>query len=227
MGNGAGNQYPFNHIERIEILKGPTNSPGVWSPTTNSRSRCSAYIFYKQGLKSAEFNPAVHLFPSYWPGILDAYELSLKSQFFDNRVQLNLAVFYFDYRDYQQAGYPGIGTQLAYNADLAEVYGFEARLDIAITDKFTISRAITVLDREIVWFDGMARTSLQDGTSPQIDPSGNPLSIAADFVGKISATYDVSTDSSEFAATVPSWTMTVIWPTFPIGGSHGFLSVTC
>lgn len=54
-----------------------------------------------------------------------AYEMGFKSEWFDNRLQVNLAGFYYDYQDYQAVIYlANIGGETR-NASDAEVYGAE------------------------------------------------------------------------------------------------------
>ncbi len=159
------------------------------------------YLSYNRGLKSGGFNQAIEPYPPYRPEILDAYEIGLKSQLLDNRIRLNLAGFYYDYKDIQQNGYPGIGTQVAYNAAAAEIYGIDGSIDIAVTDNLTISSGFAILDSKFTEFEGLAPTFTQSGTALLIDPTGNSLPFASPFVSNITANYNLPTDIGDFSAT--------------------------
>ena len=63
---------------------------------------------------------------SYDPEQLDAFEIGFKSTLADGRAQLNGAVYYYDYRDYQAFNIVGIDT-LTINTD-AESMGAELEL---------------------------------------------------------------------------------------------------
>jgi iron complex outermembrane receptor protein len=85
---------------------------------------------------------------SYNPEHLRSYEIGAKNRFFDNRVEINIDGFYYDYRDYQvnylgfinptSAGIFGVLTQ---NAQGATVYGadIETRFLVTTADRFDVS----------------------------------------------------------------------------------------
>ncbi|MFK7897782.1 MAG: TonB-dependent receptor [Myxococcota bacterium] len=67
------------------------------------------------------------------PERIDAVELGMKSQFWDARVRMNWALFYYDYQDiqvFQLKNAGAVPVQQLINADDADVLGFEAELDI-------------------------------------------------------------------------------------------------
>ncbi|MBB6254608.1 TonB-dependent receptor [Nitrospirillum iridis] len=64
----------------------------------------------------------------YQPEKLTAYEVGVKNQFMDKRLQLNLTGFYYDYRDFQVSAIGQVAGQastVTVNAGTAEVYGVE------------------------------------------------------------------------------------------------------
>src|SRR3546814_19184383 len=78
------------------------------TPFFPSRRFSDLYVSYNRGYKSGGFNlldvgalnrPTGHVSPSYNPEIVDAYEVGLKSDLFDRRLRLNVAAFYYDYKD--------------------------------------------------------------------------------------------------------------------------------
>jgi iron complex outermembrane receptor protein len=64
------------------------------------------YASVNRGIKGGGFNAAAISgipisYVPYEPEVLTAYEIGVKSTFFDQRAQLNTSVFYYDYEDYQ------------------------------------------------------------------------------------------------------------------------------
>lgn len=83
---------------------------------------------------------------SFQPEGLTAYEIGLKSEFFDNRVRLNLAGFISDYKDLQVSVFT---TVLNYeNAGKANIKGVEGELTLAPIDGLTIGANFGLLDFE-------------------------------------------------------------------------------
>jgi outer membrane receptor protein involved in Fe transport len=74
------------------------------------------------------------------PDSLWSYEIGSKSRFLDNRVSLNLAAFYVDWRNIQQDIYlPSAGFDFETNVGKATSSGFEFELRARVTDDLTLS----------------------------------------------------------------------------------------
>ena len=82
------------------------------------------------------------------PESLDAWELGFKSSFLDNRVQLDAALFSYQYENLQQfitdAGIPTLD-----NAPESEITGFDANLRFANESGFYGQASISILDSEV------------------------------------------------------------------------------
>lgn len=85
------------------------------------------------------------------------YELGFKSQWLDNRLRLNASIFYTEWSDLQLESFrflvPGnlqSKFALTSNIDEAEAMGLEIEFAAAITDRFTVSGGIGILDTEII-----------------------------------------------------------------------------
>ena len=83
------------------------------------------------------------------------YEIGIKTEFLDNRVRLNAAVFYMDWTNLQveafrllTAGDPSSNFEQTVNVD-SEATGIEVELTAAPTDNFMIGGSIGYLDTEI------------------------------------------------------------------------------
>jgi iron complex outermembrane receptor protein len=109
------------------------------------------YVSYNRGVKAGGFNAP--LFPdtigntsliSFKPETLISYEAGAKYEFFDHRVRLNGAVYYYDYRNYQALTYTGL-EQLIRNAD-ARHEGAELEVEAQPTEAVRIGFGIAYID---------------------------------------------------------------------------------
>jgi iron complex outermembrane recepter protein len=81
-------------------------------------------------------------FVTYDPEELTAFELGLRNRLFDNSLQLNVELFYWDYKDHQVAyvGFNSIGAPgfITSNAGAAEIYGADVDLTWRLTGADTL-----------------------------------------------------------------------------------------
>ena len=121
-----------------------------WNVTDKSLLYASASNAYKAGGYFDGLNNV------YQPEKLTAYEVGSKNRFFDSRVQVNLAAFYYDYRDFQ-ATYvvtlPG-GARVAAtgNAQKARSEGLEAETIYLVTPTDRIGFQCHLSGRQIRGF---------------------------------------------------------------------------
>ena len=91
-----------------------------------------AYATISRGFKAGGFNllsrpdqPGAAL--GYAPETLTAYEAGLKNRFFDNRLQLNVSGFYWDYKNHQEPhltiALPGDFSLVYENAGASKIFG--------------------------------------------------------------------------------------------------------
>lgn len=122
------------------------------------------YGLWSRGYRAGGFNgrPATLSAATtpYNPETLDNFELGFKSQFLDNRVRLNGALYLMKYSDMQQdLDVPAPGTSTGrenrtINASEAELKGFELDLTAQITENFTLSGNVGYLDAKYKNFVG-------------------------------------------------------------------------
>ena len=131
------------------------------------------------------------------------YEVGAKTEWFDNRLRLNLAVFHTDYKDLQilqllePEGSP-IGTPgqlVTQNAADAEIRGAELEFTLVPLEGLTLSGSYTYLDTEFSNF------FIPDGFRPPggVDPAdssreGNDLRNAPEHAFNILARYEMFLD---------------------------------
>ena len=83
---------------------------------------------------------------TYKPEHLIAYEGGLKGKFLDNRLQLNLAGFYYDYSDLQVSSVSAqTNTLQTQNAARARIYGGELEARYAVTPEDRVNLSISAL----------------------------------------------------------------------------------
>jgi len=105
-----------------------------------------------------------------------AYELGVKSRFWDGRAQVNAAIYYNDYSDFQVE--EGVLNILIENAADVESQGFEIDGSFLLTENFTVMANYSYLD-----------ATFESGSITGIDVSGRNLARAPENTGAIVANY--------------------------------------
>jgi iron complex outermembrane receptor protein len=157
------------------------------------------YASWSRGYRSGGFNgrglSLVSATRPYDPETVDAYELGLKSEFWDRRIALNIAGFYTDYKDIQQsttitlAG--GVGNEtIVTNAASAKIKGVEADLTFRPIQALTIRSSFGYTDSK---FGGFVTSQPVTGVAfpVQFDLSGVDLIYAPKITFSINAEYGV------------------------------------
>ncbi len=131
-----------------------------------------------------------------------AYEAGVKASFADRKIQLNLAGFYYDYRNKQVRGklFDVIfGTiDLLVNVPKSRIWGAEAELTIRPVDGLTLTGAVTHLNSKVqryIGFDGFGGVDNPNyivGGDNREDLSGNPLPYTPKWAGVFNADYKFS-----------------------------------
>lgn len=127
------------------------------------------YVNYSQGYRSGAVNAQAFFDPSEIttvdPEELEAWELGIKSQLFDNRVQLNGAIFRYDYTDQQYLDTLPGGLAVLRNAEKSQITGLELETTVQAAENLALRLGLGYTDGEI------KELMLEDGT----DLSGNEL----------------------------------------------------
>ena len=150
------------------------------------------YATYAKGYRSGGFNGRVDSVPSatipYDPETVDNYELGFKTEWMEQRLRLNGAIFYMDYQDKQEEiGLPSDGDTgqriSVFNAADATMQGIELELQAIVTENLSLRANLGYLDSEYDEF------SFDDGFQI-VDNSGLEFRRAPEFTGSIDATYE-------------------------------------
>ena len=127
---------------------------GEWSGNLilawDINEQVNSYASYSRGYKAGGFNldrAAGLVNPSYTfdPEFIDNYEIGVKTRFWNDRSQLNAAVFYQDVQDFQTTLFDGIKFDLD-NAGDIDIWGVEVESQTQLTQDLFWSLAVTYLD---------------------------------------------------------------------------------
>ncbi|WP_237748913.1 TonB-dependent receptor [Sphingobium sp. ba1] len=132
-----------------------------------------AYASYSRGYRSGTFNGLAYqdISQVYFvdPEKVNAYEGGIKTRFFDRRLQLNLAGFYYDYGKQQIAQIIG-ATSFLRSAN-GRVFGAEAELEAKPFENLHLNAALGLLNSK---YKGNS-TSTADPANTTININGNPF----------------------------------------------------
>ncbi|WP_374394115.1 TonB-dependent receptor [Sphingopyxis sp.] len=131
------------------------------------------YLNYSRGYRSGSFNGLAYQGTNqvYYiePEQINAYEGGLKMRFFDRRVQLNLAGFYYDYKNHQVTQVIG-ATTFTRSAN-GRLYGGEAELTVQAADWLRFDASASLLRSK---YKGNV-IDPTDPSSPTRNVNGNPF----------------------------------------------------
>jgi iron complex outermembrane receptor protein len=149
------------------------------------------YATWSKGYRSGGFNGRVDELASatipYDPETVDNYEMGWKTEWLNQRLRVNGAIFYMDYQDKQEEiGLPSNGPTgqriSVFNAATATMQGMEIELQAAISEALTMRANIGYLDSQYDDF------SYNNGFGI-VDSSGFEFRRAPEFTGTLDATY--------------------------------------
>jgi len=159
------------------------------------------YATVSKGFKSGGFNtfaPTATQSNAYDPETLYSYTAGVRNRFLDNKLQLNVEGFYWDYRDSQQShlAFDPLGNQqfMTFNAASATSYGFDADLMFKATPNDTFTATIAYLHTKFDDFQySIPEANYREGSvgcpvtisggNANIDCSGMPLPRAPKWSG--------------------------------------------
>ena len=162
-----------------------------WDVTDDSM----AYFTYSAGYRAGGFNGRVDSIETastpYDEETVDNFEIGYKSQWFDNRLRWNAAIFYMEYDNKQEevqqpSATSGTGQRtFVLNASDATISGLEMEFVAVPTEGLMLRANLGFLDAE---YDNFAYDSTGDG---MIDADNSHLDFrrAPDFTGSLSGDY--------------------------------------
>jgi len=155
------------------------------------------YASANRGFKSGGWNDFLFPATDYKPEQLDAYEVGVKAEPFGKALRLNLAAFYYDYKNVQVNRYIN-GVLLIYNGAAARVYGLEAEGSARLSSRFNIDFGLSILDDKYTSFPNADIGTPTPGggtTFTSGSAKGNRLTHTPDWTANISGTYTIPLSS--------------------------------
>jgi iron complex outermembrane receptor protein len=158
------------------------------------------YVSYNRGIKSGGFNMINAGTPGYSPEVLDAFEAGLKMDLAGRTVRLNLAGYYYDYKDIQVFNITGGGAVLTTNAAAARLWGFDVDFAWRPTNQLRINAGFGYINSEYTDFPNATFTppSPLDGPQTVGDATGNRLIFAPEISFNTSVNYRIPSSIGEF-----------------------------
>lgn len=167
------------------------------------------YAKYSDGFKAGGFDPlersGVPGRLSYGPETVQAYEIGMKSLWFDRTFSFNIALFRSDYKDLQQAvvqvtsGAGGGAFVVTENVGGLRSQGVEVQASWAPTRNFNLSTEVAYLDAYYKDYTHAGCNAVQQISTPTgcfQDMSGIAPPFAPEFSGTFRARYDYPLSSS-------------------------------
>lgn len=129
-----------------------------------------AYASYSRGYKSGTFNTIPVSTVVARPEVVDAYEIGLKTQFFDRKVRLNLSAFYYDLKNPQVQIVDGPSIEVE-NADSARIKGIEFEAEAVVARGLTMNAGVAYTHAK---YRSYANAVFVD-PNPNVDPTLGPV----------------------------------------------------
>jgi iron complex outermembrane receptor protein len=147
------------------------------------------YANYSRGYRGGSFNGQAYFSPEELsitkPEKVTAYEIGSKASLLDRRLQINGAVFYYDYRNQQFIDVdPDTGAQPLVNLPKSRIYGGELEIVARPVHSVTLTGGI-----------GLLNTRVLEGTLGGQDISGNEIVSAPKFSQTLAIDWDILTAS--------------------------------
>lgn len=184
--------------------------------------RSLLYANVATGFKSGGFFTSSPPNNTFAPENLTAYTVGTKNRFFDNKLQLNIEAFYWDYRDQQVTFVGGITTGsglisnggITVNAGQATIYGTELEAVFAPTrlDRFNLNVQYLKGKYDSLVFDAFSNTgvNIRQGCTVLSSRLANP--------GVNNARFYTTDCSGQQTINSPEWTMNAGYQhTFELG----------
>ena len=203
---GVDNSLIVNLIPLSELKYSIDNLSGKIGLDYKFDSGNLAYASVSRGYRAPSFNAQAFFDPSELSVAkaekVTAYEAGLKTRFADRRVTLNLAGFYYDYRNQQFINVdPASAAQTLLNIPQSRIFGGEVELTVRANDRFTLHGGLGLLSTKIisgtVSGSNVADNKLSNAPSLSFN-LGVDLTLFDSSAGKLSLHPEMSYQTSQF-----------------------------
>lgn len=164
------------------------------------------YATYSRGFRAPSFNAQAFFDPSELNVAaaekVDSFEIGSKNKFADRTITLNMAAFYYKYRNQQFINVdPVTAGQTLLNIPKSRIWGGEAELTARASDQITLRGSLGFLNAKIqsgvVSGNNVAGNKLTNAPSVTAN-AGFDATLYEGSAGKFSATADLAYTSSQF-----------------------------
>jgi iron complex outermembrane receptor protein len=182
--------YPARTILPLSFYAANKDTFTKVSPHVSLRyefnDRVNAYVGFSQGFKSGLFNASTIVAagikpPVVDPEVLNSIEGGVKTEF-TRAVRFNVSAFTYDYKNLQISSRDVTGGTVVQNAAAAKIYGGEAELAWAATDRLNLNAGLALTHTKFTSFPAAAIFT------PRADGHGNVASFADESGKKIPRT---------------------------------------
>ncbi|MFC5373187.1 TonB-dependent receptor domain-containing protein [Brevundimonas faecalis] len=165
---GTSDRFGFGPVTGGNLARGFAAAPDIvqswdaitgrlvldWKPNENLMS----YVSYSRGYKGGGANPPkmdisenvlqyLPLPETFDPEYVNAFEIGLKTNYFDNRLRFNATAFYYDYENYQVSQ---IVDRISLNENFnAKIFGAEFEIAYQLTENFRLDANFGLLKTKI------------------------------------------------------------------------------
>lgn len=172
------------------------------------------YATYSTGYKAGGFLPDDPGYNTFKPERLRSIEGGVKARFFDNRLQVNLAGFHYDYDNYQVstlgiAHYGGLSALVFNSQGTTTIYGAEIQVSYRPTQNDQFDVSLSPLHSKYGTFVIPAA-----GPVPPTDVTGLEVPSAPGLSGSAAYRHDWELANGKISARVESYFSTSYWSEF-------------
>jgi len=177
-----------------------------YKPTDDLLLYASATRGFKNGGFEYGATNAVDAARGYAPEYLWAYEVGMKSDWFDNRLRLNLAGFYYDYKDLQVTLFTPPANAITDNAATAKVKGLEAEIQARVVQGLDVFANLAYLDATYSSYPGATVTAFGP-----FDAKGKRLNSSPEFSMTLGGVYthELGDNGTVYAGVDYHWQSTI------------------
>jgi iron complex outermembrane receptor protein len=155
------------------------------------------YISANRGFKSGVYNtipPGGPTAKPVDPEVLDAYEIGAKTDWLDHKLRVNVAAFYYDYRDLQVTVF-NTTSAIIENGARANVYGLDGDIAANLTENFTVTAGISAIQSKFLsypeaqFLEPVAAAEGGGNNPVSASAAGNELPYSPKFTGDVAGNY--------------------------------------
>jgi iron complex outermembrane receptor protein len=191
----------FYHMDDGSLFVGPLSFEGkkswsVFKPRAiidyEIENNWTAYASISTGFKSGGYNVFGATDEAFDDEGIISYEIGSKGRFFDERLGLSAALFYYDYTELQlRLGVPEGGVVIQ-NASDAEIFGAEAEWDLELGNGLSLYGSVSFLESELIDY------TTRDLSGSLVNAGGNNMARAPEFQYTLGADYELTVSNDKF-----------------------------